>query len=100
MTRNGALTLFAIGLIALIAGVGRLVQRLTTTGEQDPVPLPALVGATIFGLLVVSLVVQSAAREYLGKHEDISGRQLWLAGVFVVGAAVLVFALGVLTPKP
>lgn len=82
---NSPLVILAIGIIALIAGVGRLVQHFTE-GEQvpDPPPVPVFVLAAAFGAVITSVALWALVREFVAKRQQI---RVWLY-LGIAGATV------------
>jgi hypothetical protein len=92
---NNALAVFAIGVIALIAGVGRLVQHyIDGTGQDDPVPVPVFVAAALFGSAVVLMTSRAAARDFLKVHTNLRAWHLWLAAALIVAILGLTYVAG------
>jgi hypothetical protein len=90
--RRGPLSIVAIGLIALIAGAGRLLQA-----YRDPnpaVPIPVLVAATGFGLAITALTIRAAGAIYLDGHPGVRASVLWLGILGASIAIVLAFVGG------
>lgn len=92
---NSALAILAIGIIALIAGVGRLVQHFTQ-GEQvpNPPPVPVFVLAAAFGAVITSVALWTLVREFVATHQQIRISWLYLAIAGATVALCLAYFLG------
>jgi hypothetical protein len=93
--RRGLSSIVAIGLIALIAGAGRLLQAYRDHDANPLVPIPVLVAATGFGLVITALTVRAASALYLETHPGVRASVLWLGILGASLAIVLAFVGGV-----
>jgi hypothetical protein len=90
--RNPYVLLAAIGLIALIAGLGRLVQAYREGGSL--VPIPVLLASVAFGLLITSYTLRAVAAIFLDSHPALRASQVWLAILGTVLVLALAFLAG------
>jgi hypothetical protein len=93
--RRGPLSIVAIGLIALIAGAGRLLQAYRDHDANPAVPIPALVAATGLGLVITALTIRAAGILYLETHAGVRASMLLLGLLGASLAIVLAFVGGV-----
>jgi hypothetical protein len=85
--RRGLLSPAAIGLIALIAGAGRLLQAYRDNDRNPAVPIPVLVAATGYGLVITALTIRAAGTIYLDGHPGVRASVLWLG---ILGASLVI----------
>ena len=92
--RRGLTSIAAIGLIAFIAGAGRLLQAYRDHDANPLVPISVLVAATGFGLVITALTIRAASILYLESHPGLRASALWL-GIFGASLTiVLAFVAG------
>jgi uncharacterized membrane protein YdcZ (DUF606 family) len=92
---NQGLAILWVGVVALIAGVGRLVQHYTQ-GEKvpDAPPVAVFVASAAFGFVIVLIALRAGVHEFLATHENVRARNLWLAVGGVAGMLLVAFLLG------
>ena len=90
--RNPFLALAFIGIGALVAGMGRLVQAYREHGSI--VPIPVLVVSAGFGLVVTILTIRALAQIFLDDHLTLRAGRLWLTLVAAILLLVLAFIAG------
>jgi hypothetical protein len=89
--RRGLSSIVAIGLIALIAGAGRLLQAYRDHDANPAVPIPMLVAATGFGLVITAMTIRAAGILYLETHPGVRASMLLLGVLGASLAIVLAF---------
>jgi hypothetical protein len=96
MTKShGYLSVVAIGLIALVAGVGRLTAGYREhNAPPDIIRIPILLGSVGFGLVITVLTVRAITIIFLDAHPGVRPAQVAVAILGASLALVLAFVAG------